>query len=131
MSIGGVPTAVFWDIVDCKIHDDLNIVEVTQNIKKTISEVGIDGTEVVSIRAYGEDDGKDHDFNSAGVTFTHSPAAARRARHNQILVDVLAWAEENPPPANLLLIMGDTTKEFENVILFLKSLNYRYLLAHP
>ncbi|EOA24922.1 hypothetical protein CARUB_v10018213mg [Capsella rubella] len=134
MLLGGVPTGVFWDTVDCKISDDRSVAEVTQNIKKKLTEVGIDGTDVVSIRAYGDDDddGKDHDFNSAGVSFTHSPAGERDARHDQIFSDVFSWVKENPAPANLVLFMdmGDPTDEFESIVIYLlmKS-NYRYLLG--
>lgn len=51
------------------------------------------------------------------------------ASDKKILVDMLFWAIDNPPPANYLLISGD--RDFSNAIHKLKMKRYNILLAQP
>ena len=56
-------------------------------------------------------------------------AGIKDASDKKILVDMLFWAIDNPPPANYLLISGD--RDFSNAIHKLKMRRYNILLAQP
>ncbi|CAL9245434.1 unnamed protein product, partial [Arabidopsis halleri] len=121
-------TGIFWDIEDCKIPDDLNAGEALKNIRSAISSDGHHGT--VSIRAYGDTTG--HDFPSVGIKLNHFPAGERYARHTKMLEDIISWSAEHPQPSNLMLIVGDTSRDFVDVVELLKSKkNYNFILSHP
>ncbi|KAG7561122.1 NYN domain limkain-b1-type [Arabidopsis thaliana x Arabidopsis arenosa] len=47
-------TAVFWDMEDCQIPDDLNVVEVSRNIRKVLKKLNYEAK--ASIYAYGDTD---------------------------------------------------------------------------
>ncbi|PUZ73115.1 hypothetical protein GQ55_2G449000 [Panicum hallii var. hallii] len=51
------------------------------------------------------------------------------ASDKKILVDMLIWAIDNPPPANYLLISGD--RDFSNALHKLVMRRYNILLAQP
>uniref|UniRef100_J3MND6 NYN domain-containing protein n=1 Tax=Oryza brachyantha TaxID=4533 RepID=J3MND6_ORYBR len=51
------------------------------------------------------------------------------ASDKKILVDMLFWAIDNPPPANYLLISGD--RDFSNALHKLTMRRYNILLAQP
>ncbi|GJN10890.1 hypothetical protein PR202_ga29031 [Eleusine coracana subsp. coracana] len=56
-------------------------------------------------------------------------AGIKDASDKKILVDMLIWAIDNPPPANYLLISGD--RDFSNALHKLKMRQYNILLAQP
>eukprot|EP01018_Ginkgo_biloba_P003281 Gb_18217 [translate_table: standard] len=56
-------------------------------------------------------------------------AGSKDASDKMILVDMLFWALENAPPANILLISGD--RDFANALHRLGMKNYNILLARP
>jgi hypothetical protein len=56
-------------------------------------------------------------------------AGIKDASDKKILVDMLIWAIDNPPPANYLLISGD--RDFSNALHKLKMRRYNILLAQP
>lgn len=55
-------------------------------------------------------------------------AGYKDASDKKILVDMLFWAVDNPPPANYLLISGD--RDFSNALHQLRMRRYNILLAH-
>lgn len=56
-------------------------------------------------------------------------AGIKDASDKKILVDMLIWAIDNPPPANYLLISGD--RDFSNALHKLVMRRYNILLAQP
>lgn len=56
-------------------------------------------------------------------------AGVKDASDKKILVDMLFWAVDNPPPANFLLISGD--RDFSNALHQLRMRRYNVLLAQP
>lgn len=56
-------------------------------------------------------------------------AGVKDASDKKILVDMLFWAVDNPPPANYLLISGD--RDFSNALHQLRMRRYNILLAQP
>ena len=56
-------------------------------------------------------------------------AGIKDASDKKILVDMLFWAIDNPPPANYLLISGD--RDFSHAIHKLNMRRYNILLAQP
>ncbi|KAL1208117.1 hypothetical protein V5N11_010093 [Cardamine amara subsp. amara] len=120
-------TSIFWDIEDCEIGE-LTATEAVNNIKSAISSAGHHGP--VSIRAYGDMTG--HDFPTEEIKLNHFPTGERYARHTKILEDIISWAAQQPLPSNLMLIIGDTSGDFVEIVELLKSRkNYRFLLVHP
>ncbi|CAH8307565.1 unnamed protein product [Eruca vesicaria subsp. sativa] len=126
MSVASI--VAFWDIDQCMLGDH-NACVVTQRIKKALFDAGHRGK--VTIMAYGDE--KDHDFLSAGVTFTHFPAGDDVARHTKMLEDIRSWSCNNPNPSNLFLIMGDPSiEDFLPYIQTLKSSrHYKIHYVHP
>ncbi|CAA0387994.1 putative NYN domain, limkain-b1-type, meiosis regulator and mRNA stability factor 1 [Arabidopsis thaliana] len=118
-------TGIFWDIEDCKIPDDLNAGDALKNIKSALSSDGHHGT--VSVRAYGDTTGLD--FPSEGIKLNHFPAGERYARQTKMLEDIVSWSAEHPEPSTLFLIVGDTSRDFLDVVQLLKSKkNYNFII---
>ncbi|KAL1208116.1 hypothetical protein V5N11_010092 [Cardamine amara subsp. amara] len=123
--IAEAETSVFWDIEDCKIGDR-NAAVVLQKIRSFISSGG-GHIGSISINAYGDMTG--HDFPTQGIKLNHFPAGQRYARHTKILEDIVSWAAQHPQPSNLMLIIGDTSEDFIEIVELLQSRkNYRCLL---
>ncbi|EOA24918.1 hypothetical protein CARUB_v10018209mg [Capsella rubella] len=121
-------TGIFWDIEQCEIPDELNAGEVVQRVRSVISDAGHHGT--VSMSAYGDMTGLD--FPSEGIKLNHFPAGHTYARHTKMLEDIVSWSAEHPEPSTLLLILGDTSDDFVQVVKLLKSRkNYHVILVHP
>ncbi|KAJ8511642.1 hypothetical protein OPV22_002076 [Ensete ventricosum] len=68
-------------------------------------------------------------LSSTGIALNHVPAGVKDASDKKILVDMLFWAVDNPPPANYLLISGD--RDFSNALHQLGLRRYNILLAQP
>ncbi|XP_010413317.1 PREDICTED: uncharacterized protein LOC104699675 [Camelina sativa] len=122
-------TGVFWDIEQCEIPvGELNANEVLEKIRSNLSSFGHRGP--LSIRAYGDLTG--HDFPAGDIKLNHFPAGHRYARQKQMLEDLVSWSAEHPEPCTLMLILGDTSHDFVEVVGRLKSTkNYQVLLIQP
>ncbi|XP_010512585.1 PREDICTED: meiosis arrest female protein 1 homolog [Camelina sativa] len=121
-------TGVFWDIDQCEIPaGELNANEVLEKIRSNLSSFGHRGP--VSIRAYGDLTG--HHFPSQGIKLNHFPAGHMYERQTKILEDIVSWSAEHPEPCTLMLIVGETSPDFVEVVQLLKSRkNYHFILIH-
>ncbi|KAH7666552.1 Meiosis regulator and mRNA stability factor 1 protein [Dioscorea alata] len=124
-------TSVWWDIENCPVPRGCDPHLIAQNIRSGLAEKDYKGS--VAIWAYG-DTGNipaaiQQALSSTGVSLNHVPAGVKDASDKKILVDMLFWAVDNPPPANLMLISGD--RDFSNALHQLRMRRYNVLLAQP
>ncbi|XP_010513781.1 PREDICTED: uncharacterized protein LOC104789838 [Camelina sativa] len=107
-------TGVFWDIEQCEVPvGELNAGEVVAKISSNLSSFG-------------------HHFPSEGIKLNHFPAGHMYARQTKILEDIVSWSAEHPEPCTLMLIVGDTSHDFVEVVGLLKSMkNYQVHLISP
>ncbi|CAM0952700.1 unnamed protein product [Alopecurus aequalis] len=124
-------TSVWWDIENCCVPRSCDPHLIVQNMSSALAAAGYRGA--ISVSAYGDThqipDNVQHALSSTGVSLNHVPAGIKDASDKKILVDMLFWAMDNPPPANYLLISGD--RDFSNAIHKLKMRRYNILLAQP
>ncbi|KAH7666550.1 Meiosis regulator and mRNA stability factor 1 protein [Dioscorea alata] len=124
-------TSVWWDIENCQVPRGCDPHLIAQNIRSGLAEMDYKGA--VSIWAYGDTSNIpaaiQQALSSTGVSLNHVPAGVKDASDKKILVDMLFWAVDNPPPANFLLISGD--RDFSNALHQLRMRRYNVLLAQP
>ncbi|XP_074577081.1 uncharacterized protein LOC141833514 [Curcuma longa] len=126
-----VKTSVWWDIENCQVPKVCDSHLIAQNISSALAALGYRGP--VSISAFGDTSkipqSVQQALNSTGIALNHVPAGVKDASDKKILVDMLLWAVDNPPPANYLLISGD--RDFSNALHQLSFRRYNILLAQP
>ncbi|KAM0947551.1 putative NYN domain, limkain-b1-type, meiosis regulator and mRNA stability factor 1 [Dioscorea sansibarensis] len=124
-------TSVWWDIENCQVPKGCDPHQIAQNIRSALAEMEYKGS--VAIWAYGDTSNIpaaiQQALSSTGVSLNHVPAGVKDASDKKILVDMLFWAVDNPPPANFLLISGD--RDFSNALHQLRMRRYNVLLAQP
>ncbi|RWW05260.1 hypothetical protein GW17_00031471 [Ensete ventricosum] len=132
-------TSVWWDIENCHVPRTCDPHLIAQNISSALAAVGYRGP--VSISAFGDSNNITptvlQALSSTGIALNHVPSGKRSDRESRsrdasdkrILVDMLFWAVDNPPPANYLLISGD--RDFSNALHQLRLRRYNILLAQP
>ncbi|KAE8802555.1 hypothetical protein D1007_21744 [Hordeum vulgare] len=126
-----VKTSVWWDIENCAVPRSCDPQLIVQNMSSALATAGYRGP--ISVSAYGDTHRMARNvqraLSSTGVSLHHVPAGIKDASDKKILVDMLFWAIDNPPPANYLLISGD--RDFSHAIHKLKMRRYNILLAQP
>ncbi|WVZ66831.1 hypothetical protein U9M48_015998 [Paspalum notatum var. saurae] len=126
-----VKTSVWWDIENCQVPRQCDAHLIAQNMSSALAAAGYTGP--ITISAYGDTNcvpnHVQHALSSTGISLNHVPAGIKDASDKKILVDMLIWAIDNPPPANYLLISGD--RDFSNALHKLVMRRYNILLAQP
>ncbi|CAN6206229.1 unnamed protein product [Urochloa humidicola] len=126
-----VKTSVWWDIENCHVPRGCDPHLIAQNMSSALAAAGYSGP--ITISAYGDTNcvpnHVQHALSSTGIALNHVPAGIKDASDKKILVDMLIWAIDNPPPANYLLISGD--RDFSNALHKLTMRRYNILLAQP
>ncbi|XP_062186486.1 uncharacterized protein LOC133890065 [Phragmites australis] len=126
-----VKTSVWWDIENCHVPRGSDPHLIVQNMTSALAAAGYTGP--ITISAYGDTNcvpqHVQYALSSTGIALNHVPAGIKDASDKKILVDMLFWAIDNPPPANYLLISGD--RDFSNALHKLKMKQYNILLAQP
>ncbi|CAN7087184.1 unnamed protein product [Brassica oleracea var. botrytis] len=124
-------TSVWWDIENCQIPRGFDAHGIAHNICSALMKMNYFSP--VSIYAYGDVNGIpptiQHALSSTGIVLNHVPAGVQDASDKKILVDMLFWAVDNPPPATFMLISGD--RDFSNDLHQLRMRRYNILLARP
>ncbi|XP_020262872.1 meiosis arrest female protein 1 homolog, partial [Asparagus officinalis] len=124
-------TSVWWDIENCQVPRSCDPYLIAQNISSALAAMDYKGA--VTISAYGDTSNiqkaAQQALSSTGISLNHVPAGVKDASDKKILVDMLFWAVDNPPPANYLLISGD--RDFSNALHQLRMRRYNILLAQP
>ncbi|KAF8679159.1 hypothetical protein HU200_045925 [Digitaria exilis] len=126
-----VKTSVWWDIENCHVPRCSEPHLIAQNMSSALAAAGYTGP--ITISAYGDTNcvpnHVQYALSSTGIALNHVPAGIKDASDKKILVDMLIWAIDNPPPANYLLISGD--RDFSYALHKLVMRRYNILLAQP
>lgn len=121
--------SVWWDIENCSVPAGINVFRIAQSITNAVRFNGIKGP--VQISAFGDvfqlprpiQEG----LTVTGVNLVHVPNGGRNSADRSIVLDLMYWVSQNPPPAHIFLISAD--KDFASVLHRLRMSNYNILLA--
>ncbi|KAK7330596.1 hypothetical protein VNO77_24792 [Canavalia gladiata] len=124
-----VRVSVWWDFKNCNVPTGFDASKVAPAIMDAVRANGIKGP--LTITAFGDV----HSLSKAnqealaytGIRFTHVFNDGRNS--SDILVDLMFWVSQNPPPAHLFLISGNS--DFAGILHRLRMNNYNILLATP
>uniref|UniRef100_A0A0D9VUF1 Uncharacterized protein n=1 Tax=Leersia perrieri TaxID=77586 RepID=A0A0D9VUF1_9ORYZ len=125
-------TSVWWDVDRCGVPPGCGDPHrVAHGVIAALAAAGYTGP--VSIFAYGDAARLAppllEALSSTGISLNHVPAGAKDGTDKKMLVDMLFWAIDNPPPGNYLLISGD--QDFSDMLHRLRMKRYDILLAQP
>ncbi|KAF9666032.1 hypothetical protein SADUNF_Sadunf16G0186700 [Salix dunnii] len=124
-----VRVSVWWDIENCSVPSGVNVFRVAQAITTALRGNGIKGP--VQITAFGDvlqlSRANQEALSSTGINLAHIPNGGKNNADRSLLVDLMCWVSQNPPPAHLFLISGD--RDFASVLHRLRMNNYNILLA--
>ena len=124
------PVGVFWDAENVSITTKASPDDVIAKLRSALARFGRIKD---SIRVYGEYDGALVRFgplSARGCTLRHTPhIGGKDVADRAILVDLMLFAMDHPPPSTLVLISGDS--DFSNVLSILRDRGYRVLLIYP
>ncbi|WVZ12038.1 hypothetical protein V8G54_016568 [Vigna mungo] len=119
----------WWDFKNCHVPPDFDASKVAPAIMEAVRANGIKGP--LNITAFGDVQQLRRDHQEAlaytGVRFIHVSDEGRNSA--DILVDLMYWVSQNPPPAHIFLISGD--RNFAGTLHRLRMSNYNILLATP
>lgn len=123
--------SVWWDFENCNLPQGANGFKVAHSITAAVRGSGIKGP--VQITAFGDmaqlSRTNQEAMSATGITLTHVPNGGKNSADRSLLVDLMYWVSQNPPPAHLFLISGD--RDFATVLHRLRMSNYNILLAGP
>ncbi|XAR62322.1 hypothetical protein NMG60_11017045 [Bertholletia excelsa] len=126
-----VRVAVWWDFENCHLPAGANVFKVAQSITAAVRASGIRGP--IQITAFGDvlqlSRFNQEALSTTGINLTHIPNGGKNSADRSLLVDLMCWVAQNPPPAHLFLISGD--KDFAGILHRLRMSNYNILLASP
>lgn len=129
--IRNVRVSVWWDFENCQVPVGANVFRVAQCITAAIRANGIKGP--IQITAFGDvmqiSRLNQEALSSTGINLTHIPRGGKNSADRSLLVDLMCWVSQNPPPAHLFLISGD--RDFAGILHRLRMNNYNILLASP
>ncbi|KAL2657369.1 hypothetical protein AAZX31_04G197500 [Glycine max] len=129
-SLRNVKVSVWWDFENCQLPAGFDPSHVTPAITKAVRANGIKGP--LRINAFGDlllfSKPKLQALAHTGIHFTHIPVGKNSA-DRFLLVNLMDWVSQNPPPAHLFFISGDT--DFAGILHKLRMNNYNVLLATP
>ncbi|KAJ4827763.1 hypothetical protein Tsubulata_020863 [Turnera subulata] len=124
-----VRVSVWWDFENCNVPVGVNVFRVAQAITAAVRSSGIKGP--IQITAFGDvmhfSRANQEALSSTGINLTHIPSGAKNSADRSLLLDLMYWVSQNPPPAHLFLITGD--RDFASVLHRLRMNNYNILLA--
>ncbi|KAK9271706.1 hypothetical protein L1049_002069 [Liquidambar formosana] len=124
-----VRVSVWWDFENCSIPVGANVFRVAHYISAAVRANGIKGP--INITAFGDifqlSRSNQEALSSTGINLTHIPQGGKNSADRSLLVDLMYWVSQNPPPAHLFLISGD--RDFASILHRLRMNNYNILLA--
>ncbi|CAN0877442.1 Meiosis regulator and mRNA stability factor 1 [Linum grandiflorum] len=125
----GVKISVWWDFENCHPPTGANAFRVSQMITAAVRANGMKGP--VQITAFGDvsqlSRPNQEALSSTGISMTHVPNGGKNSADRSLLVDLMYWVSQNPPPAHLFLISSD--RDFASTLHRLRMNNYNILLA--
>ncbi|CAN6289329.1 unnamed protein product [Urochloa humidicola] len=125
-------TSVWWDIDKCAVpRGRCDPHRIAHNLIAALAAAGYAGP--VSIAAYGDAARVPLPvlaaLSATGICLNHVPAGSKDTSEKRMLVDMLFWAFDNPPPGNYLLISGD--QDLSDLLHRLRMKRYDILLVRP
>ncbi|PON44951.1 Meiosis arrest female protein [Parasponia andersonii] len=124
-----VRVSVWWDFENCNVPSGINVFKISHTITAAIRANGIKGP--IEITAFGDmvqlSRLKQEALSSTGINLTHIPSGGKNSADRSLLLNLMCWVSQNPPPAHLFLISGD--RDFASVLHRLRMNNYNILLA--
>lgn len=66
-------------------------------------------------------------LSATGINIYHVPQGGKNSADRSLLVDLMCWVSQNPPPAHIFLISSD--RDFAGILHRLRMSNYNILLA--
>ncbi|XP_010260965.1 PREDICTED: uncharacterized protein LOC104599913 [Nelumbo nucifera] len=124
-----VRISVWWDFENCTVPSGINVFRVAQRITSALRANGLKGP--VAITAFGDvsqlSRAKQEALSATGICLNHIPRGGKNSADRSLLVDLVYWVSQNPPPAHLFLISSD--RDFANILHRLRMNNYNILLA--
>ncbi|XP_062097072.1 uncharacterized protein LOC133803127 [Humulus lupulus] len=126
-----VRVSVWWDFENCNVPSGVNVFKVSRNITAAIRANGIKGP--IEITAFGDmvqlSRLKQEALSATGINLAHIPQGGKNSADRSLLLNLMYWVSQNPPPAHLFLISGD--RDFASILHRLRMNNYNILLASP
>ncbi|KAJ0039910.1 hypothetical protein Pint_27109 [Pistacia integerrima] len=126
-----VRVSVWWDFENCNLPAGVNVFKVAHAITGAIRAHGIKGP--ITITAFGDvlqlSRTNQEALSATGINIAHVPNGGKNSADRSLLVDLMYWVSQNPPPAHLFLISGD--RDFASILHRLRMKNYNILLASP
>ncbi|OMO89582.1 hypothetical protein CCACVL1_07753, partial [Corchorus capsularis] len=126
-----IKVSVWWDFENCSLPSGVNGFRIAHLITAAVRANGIKGP--IQITAFGDviqlNRAHQEALSSTGINMTHVPRGGKNSADRSLLVDLLYWISQNPPPAHLFLISGD--RDFASTLHRLRMNNYNVLLASP
>ncbi|XP_039002868.1 uncharacterized protein LOC120129438 [Hibiscus syriacus] len=124
-----VKVSVWWDFENCSPPASFNAFKISDIITSAVRANGIKGP--VQITAFGDifklSRTNQEELSATGVNISLVPNGGKNSADRSLLVDLLCWVSQNPPPAHLFLITGG--RDFASVLHRLRMNNYNVLLA--
>ncbi|KAL2905881.1 Meiosis regulator and mRNA stability factor 1 [Bienertia sinuspersici] len=124
-----VRVSVWWDIENCQVPNGVNVFKITHSITSAVRANGIKGP--VQVTAFGDvfclSKPNQMALSSTGVNLVHIPSGGKNSADRSLLVDLMYWVSQNPPPAHIFLISSD--RDFAGILHKLRMNNYNILLA--
>ncbi|XP_027336955.1 uncharacterized protein LOC113850572 [Abrus precatorius] len=124
-----VRVSVWWDFKNCHVPEGYDASKVAFAIMQAVRTNGIKGP--LNITAFGNVHQLSQSNQEAlvytGIRLSHVSNDGRNSA--DILVDLMYWVSQNPPPAHLFFISGD--RDFAGILHRLRMNNYNILLATP
>lgn len=125
--------AVFWDFENCPPPSGMPGYVVVENIRNVTHHFG----DITLFKAYLEisdispnKKSLRSELQSSGVSLTDCPHNGRKdAADKMMMVDMLAFAIDHPPPATIVIISGD--RDFVYAISTLRNRRYGIVLIVP
>ncbi|CBI37626.3 unnamed protein product, partial [Vitis vinifera] len=126
-----VKVSVWWDFENCNIPAGVNVFKIAHSITAAVRANGIKGP--LQITAFGDVSqlarSNQEALSSTGINLAHIPNGGKNSADRSLLLDLMYWVSQNPPPAHLFLISGD--RDFASILHRLRMSNYNVLLASP
>lgn len=123
--------SVWWDFENCNIPAGVNVFKIAHSITAAVRANGIKGP--LQITAFGDVSqlarSNQEALSSTGINLAHIPNGGKNSADRSLLLDLMYWVSQNPPPAHLFLISGD--RDFASILHRLRMSNYNVLLASP
>ncbi|CAL0327573.1 unnamed protein product [Lupinus luteus] len=148
-----VRVSVWWDFENCTLPNGINVCKIAPAIMEAVRANGIKGP--LHISGFGNvlqfSKANQQALAYTGIYLTHvavlkaffvclgldsccyvkthhiSDGGGKNSADRSLLVDLMHWVSQNPPPAHIFLISGD--KDFAGLLHRLRMNNYNILLA--